>query len=114
MLERLLIISAILFAIGLYGVLSRKHIISILMSAEIMFNAANLALVAFSRYTIPASYRFPSTSASPEHLLLSCQTFAVFVIVIAAAEVALGLALIIAIARRNETSDITNLSIMRG
>ena len=53
MLERLLIISAVLFCIGLYGVLSRRHIIAILMSTEIMFNAVNIALVAFSRYTAP-------------------------------------------------------------
>ena len=114
MLERLLIISAILFCIGLYGALSRKHIISILMSAEIMFNAANLALVAFSRYTVPASYRFPASSANSEQLLLGGQTLAIFVIVVAAAEVALGLALIIAIARRQNTSQITNLNFMRG
>lgn len=114
MLERLLIISAILFCIGLYGALSRKHIISILMSTEIMFNAANLALVAFARYTVPASYRFPAASSNPELLLLSGQTLAIFVIVVAAAEVALGLALIIAIARREDTSEITNLNLMRG
>ena len=84
------------------------------MSAEIMFNAANLALVAFARYTVPASYRFPAASSNPELLLLSGQTLAIFVIVVAAAEVALGLALIIAIARREDTSEITNLNLMRG
>ena len=68
---------------------------------------------AFARYTVPASYRFPAASSNPELLLLSGQTLAIFVIVVAAAEVALGLALIIAIARREDTSEITNLNLMR-
>lgn len=114
MLERLLIISAILFCIGLYGVLSRKHIIAVIMSVEIMFNAVNLALVAFSRYTVPAANRLSSGShAGMERFVLEGQTLAVFVIVVAAAEVALGLALIIALARRRDTVHISDLSTLR-
>ena len=111
MLERLLIISAILFCIGLYGVLSRKHIIAVIMSVEIMFNAVNLALVAFSRYTVPAGLRLSGTGA--ERFVLEGQTLAVFVIVVAAAEVALGLALIIALARRRDTVHISDLNTLR-
>ena len=113
MLERLLIVSAILFCIGLYGVLSRRHIIAVLMSVEIMFNAVNLALVAFSRYTAPAAFRFANVPEGAERFLLTGQTLALFVIVVAAAEVALGLALIIALARRRDTVDISDLSQMR-
>ena len=116
MLERLLIISAVLFCIGLYGVLSRRHIIAILMSTEIMFNAVNIALVAFSRYTAPAAYRTSTNydiAGGAERFLLAGQTLAVFVIVVAAAEVALGLALIIALARRRNTVDISDLNTMR-
>lgn len=113
MLERLLIVSAVLFCIGLYGVLSRRHIIAVLMSTEIMFNAVNVALVAFSRYTVPAAMRFPGAPDGAERFLLTGQTLAVFVIVVAAAEVALGLALVIALARRRDTVDISDLNLMR-
>ena len=113
MLERLLIVSAILFCIGLYGVLSRRHIIAVLMSVEIMFNAVNVALVAFSRYTAPAAFRFANVPEDAERFLLTGQTLALFVIGVAAAEVALGLALIIALARRRDTVDISDLSQMR-
>ncbi len=113
MLERLLIVSAILFCVGLYGALSRRHIIAVLMSVEIMFNAVNVALVAFSRYTTPAVFRFANAPDGAERFLLTGQTLALFVIVVAAAEVALGLALIIALARRRDTVDISELSQMR-
>ena len=113
MLERLLIISAVLFCIGLYGALSRRHIIAVLMSVEIMFNAVNVALVAFSRYTVPAALRLTGAGADAERFVLDGQTLAVFVIVVAAAEVALGLALIIALARRRDTVHISDLNTLR-
>ena len=112
MLERLLIISAVLFCIGLYGVLSRRHIIAVIMSVEIMFNAVNVALVAFSRYTVPAALR-SGAGEDAARFVLDGQTLAVFVIVVAAAEVALGLALIIALARRRDTIHISDLSTLR-
>ena len=113
MLERLLIISAVLFCIGLYGVLSRRHMIAVLMSVELMFNAVNVALVAFSRYTVPAANRLSGSHVGMERFVLEGQTLAVFVIVVAAAEVALGLALIIALARRRDTIHISDLSTLR-
>ena len=114
MFEQLLILSAVLFCIGLYGALSRRHIIAVLISVEIMFNAVNVTLVAVSRYVTPAAVRIaedPSEVAARS--LLAGQTFAIFVIVIAAAEVALGLALVIAMVRRRDTVDISDISLMR-
>ena len=67
-LEKFLIIGAILFSIGLYGALSKKHAIAVLMSLEIMFNGINLTAVALSRYTIP--YSLSSTTDMVENLSL--------------------------------------------
>lgn len=99
-LEHYLILSALLFCIGLYGALSRRNTIVILMSIEIMLNAVNIALVAFSRYIVP--------------LLLTGQVFALFVMVVAAAEVAVGLAIIIALYRSRETVDVEQADLMKG
>lgn len=84
-----LVVAAGLFVVGLYGVLARRNAIAILMSIELMLNAANLNLVAFWRYQSPA--------------LVGGQVFAAFVFVVAAAEAAVGLALIIAIYRRRKS-----------
>ncbi len=113
MLERLLVLSAVLFCIGLYGVLSRRHIIAVLMALELMFNAVNVALVAFSRYVTPADLAGPGGVVENARFLLAGQSFAIFVIVAAAAEVALGLALVIALIRRTDTLDLTDVSLMR-
>jgi NADH:ubiquinone oxidoreductase subunit K len=113
MLERLLIVSAVLFCIGLYGALSRRHIIAVLISVEIMFNGVNVALVAFSRFVEPAVVRLGQTGSAAEHAVLTGQSLALFVIVVAAAEVALGLALVIAMVRRRDNVDITEVSVMR-
>lgn len=114
MLERLLILSAVLFCIGLYGALSRRHIVAVLISVEIMFNAVNVALVAFSRYASPAALRVAGeVNLAAEQTVLAGQTFAVFVIVVAAAEVALGLALVIAMVRRTNSVDISEANLMR-
>ncbi len=83
-----LFVSVALFSIGLYGVLARKNAVAILMSIELMLNAANINLVAFWRYPTPD--------------LVAGQVFAVMVFVVAAAEVAVGLALVISIYRRRE------------
>jgi NADH-quinone oxidoreductase subunit K len=78
-----------LFVIGLYGVLARRSAVAILMSIELMLNAVNLNLVAFWRYVAPER--------------VSGQAFAVFVFAVAAAEAAVGLALIISIYRNRQT-----------
>jgi NADH-quinone oxidoreductase subunit K len=113
MFERLLIVSAVLFCIGLYGVLSRRHIIAVLISVEIMFNGVNVALVAFSRFVEPAVVRLGQTGSVAERAVLTGQSLALFAIVVAAAEVALGLALVIAMVRRRDNVDVTEVSVMR-
>jgi NADH-quinone oxidoreductase subunit K len=92
-----LIVSGLLFAIGTAGVLTRRSALVIFMSIEIMLNAANLALVAFSR-----------------HLnALDGQVFVFFVMAVAAAEVAVGLAIIIVIFRNRETTNVDDINLMK-
>ncbi len=94
-----LILSAILFSIGLYGALAKRNAIVILMCIEIMLNAVNIAMVAFSRYVTPT--------------LLTGQVFVIFILVVAAAEAAVGLAIIIAIYRNCETIDTNKIDLMK-
>ena len=114
-LEHYLIVSAILFSIGLYGALSRRNLVIVIMSIEIMFNAVNVALVALSKFALPAALAANpnSTAAEVARTVLTGQVFAVFIIAVAAAEVALGLGLVIAIYRSRETVDISEVSLMR-
>jgi NAD(P)H-quinone oxidoreductase subunit 4L len=98
-LEHYLILSALLFSIGLYGALSKHNAIVILMCIEIMLSAVNIALIAFSRYIVP--------------LQLTGQVFAIFAIAIAAAETAVGLAIIISIYRSRETIDAGKIDLMK-
>lgn len=84
-----LLVAAALFAMGVYGVLARRNAVAILMSIELMLNAVNINLIAFWRHSDPT--------------LLSGQAFAVFVFAVAAAEAAVGLALIISIYRNRQT-----------
>ena len=99
-LEHYLILSAILFSIGLYGALTKRNAIVILMCVEIMLNAVNIAMVAFSRFITPT--------------LLTGQIFTIFIIVVAAAEAAVGLAIIIAIFRSRDTVESTDIDLMKG
>jgi NAD(P)H-quinone oxidoreductase subunit 4L len=98
-LEHFLVLSSILFAIGLYGALSKRSAVVILMSIEIMLCAVNITMVAFSRYVVPT--------------LLTGQVFTIFIIVVAAAEATVGLAIIMAIYRRRETIDVTKIDLMK-
>ncbi len=99
-LEHYLILSAVLFSIGLYGALAKRNTIVILMCIEIMLSAVNIAMVAFSRYITPT--------------LLAGQVFVIFILVVAAAEAAVGLAIIISIYRNRETIDSTKIDSMKG
>jgi NADH-quinone oxidoreductase subunit K len=92
-----LVVSAMLFALGLLGVISRRNLLIIYMSLELMLNSANLALVAFSRFTNN----------------LDAQVFVFFVITVAAAEVAVGLALIVALYRKRQTANTEDLTTMK-
>ncbi len=95
-----LILAAALFCIGLYGVLARRNAIALLMGVELMLNAANINLAAFERYVAPNS--------------LLGQVFVVFNITVAAAEAAVGLALIIAIYRSRNTVAVEEIDLLRG
>jgi len=96
-LDHYLFVSMLLFAIGLFGVVIRRNVLVIYMSLELMLNAANLALVAFSRFTNN----------------LSSQVFVFFIITVAAAEVAVGLALIVALYRKRQTAHVEDLTTMK-
>lgn len=98
-LNHYLILSAILFTIGLYGALGRRNAIVILMSIELMLNAANISLVAFSRYVINAA--------------LTGQVFAIFVIIVAAAEAVVALAIIMTIYRARKTVEVDKINLMK-
>jgi NAD(P)H-quinone oxidoreductase subunit 4L len=98
-LEHYLILATVLFSIGLYGALAKRSAIVILMSIELMLNAVNISMIAFSRYIVP--------------LMLTGQVFAIFIIVVAAAEAAVGLAIIMAIYRNRETIDTTEINLMK-
>jgi NAD(P)H-quinone oxidoreductase subunit 4L len=97
--QHYLVLSALLFSLGLYGALARRNIVAILMAIEIMLNAVNIAFVALARYIVPAA--------------LTGQVFAVFVITVAAAEVTVGLAILMALFRRRRTVDIEQVDLMR-
>ncbi len=96
-----LFVSAAIFCIGLYGVLARRNAVAILMGIELMLNASVINLIAFWRYINP-------------NVALTGQAFAVFVITLAAAEVAVGLALIIAVYRNRDTVVVDDVDLMKG
>ena len=94
-----LFLSAALFCIGLFGVLARRNAVAILLSVELMMNAVNINLVSFWRYLEPAR--------------LDGQVFAVIVFAVAAAEVAVGLALVISVYRRRNTVVADDINLMK-
>jgi NADH-quinone oxidoreductase subunit K len=96
-LQHYLVVSAILFCLGLAGVIVRRNLLVMYMSLEMMLNAANLALVACSRFTNNADG----------------QVFVFFIITVAAAEVAVGLALIVALYRRRQTAHVEDLTTLK-
>ncbi|STQ85484.1 NADH-quinone oxidoreductase subunit NuoK [Helicobacter muridarum] len=97
-LNHYLVFSAIMFCIGLYGILRRKNILLLLFSTEIMLNAINVAFVSIGYY----------------NQNLEGQIIALFIIALAAAEVAIGLGLVLLLHKKYKTLDIDNLSNMRG
>jgi NADH:ubiquinone oxidoreductase subunit K len=105
-LSHFVLLSAILFCIGLYGVLSKRNAVGILMGIEIMFNAVNVALVAFSRFlSVPAS-------ASGTQGMTG-QIFALFIIAVAAAEASVALAIILAIYRSRRTVNVDEVNMLK-
>jgi NADH-quinone oxidoreductase subunit K len=98
-----LIVSGILFAIGFAGVMLRRNIIIILMALELMLNAANLSLVAFSRFHV-------DPSGVPNY---NAQVFVFFIITVAAAEVAVGLAIVVALFRLRQTTNVEDINTLK-
>ena len=96
-LEHYLLVSGLLFCLGLWGVIVRRNLLIIYMSLELMLNAANLALVAFSRFNNK----------------LDGQIMVFFIITVAAAEVSVGLALIVALYRKKQTAHVEDLATMK-
>ena len=114
-LESFLVVGAIIFSIGLYGALSKRNAITVLMCIELMFNAVNITAVAMSRYVVPAGLAQNPQATSDEivQFLLTGQIFAVFIITVAAAEVAVGLALVIAVYRSKQSVFVTDINQMK-
>jgi NADH:ubiquinone oxidoreductase subunit K len=94
-----LVLSALLFSIGVYGVLARQHAVLVLLSIELMLNAVNINMVAFAAHLKAAG--------------IPGQVFALFVIAVAAAEVGVGLAIVILIYRNRQTVDVDEMSLMK-
>lgn len=95
-----LTLGALLFSVGVYGVLARRNAVLVLMSIELMLNAVNINLVAFSRYSASDAVRG--------------QIFALFVLTVAAAEAAVGLAIILLISRKRDAIDLPKIDLMKG
>lgn len=98
-LENYLVLSAILFSLGVYGVLAKRNAVVILMSVELMLNAVSLNFVAFAAYLDPDK--------------ITGVIFAIFVITVAAAEVGLALAIVIRLYRNRATSNVDDAAIMK-
>lgn len=98
-----LTVSGLLFTIGFAGVLLRRNIIIIFMSLELMLNASNLSLIAFSRFRL-------NLAGIPNY---SAQVFVFFIITVAAAEVAVGLAIIVALYRARQTTHVEDVSSLK-
>ena len=99
-LNHYLAVSSALFLIGIFGALTRRNIVGILMGIELMFNAANLNLAAFNRFLHPEG--------------ISGQALAIFIITIAAAEVVVGLALVLAINRNTDSVYVEEFNLLKG
>ncbi len=99
-LEHFLTVGALLFSLGLFVALSKRNAIGVLMGVELMLNAVNLTLLAFSRFSV---------SDRP----VAGQTFVVFVITVAAAEAAVALALIVSVYRNRQTVDIDRINLLK-
>ena len=103
-----LILSAILFSLGVMGFLIKRNIITIFMSIELMLNAVNLTFIAFAKY-----WSQNAAAVAEKVVPLSGQVFVFFVMVVAAAEAAVGLAIIIAVFRTRETLNVDRVNLLK-
>ncbi|NLJ72649.1 MAG: NADH-quinone oxidoreductase subunit NuoK [Syntrophomonadaceae bacterium] len=97
--EHYLLLSTIIFGIGLYGILAKKNAVAVLMSVELMLNAVNINFIAINKFIVQGE--------------ITGQLFAIFVIVVAAAEVAVGLALILSIFRQKKSVDLNDFDLLK-
>lgn len=104
-LQHFLALSTVLFCIGMYGALSRRNAVGVLLSIELMLNGVNVMMVAFNKYI---------GTAQSGAFDLTGQLFAIFIMAVAAAEAAVGLAIIIAVYRLRRTVAVDRLDLMRG
>lgn len=100
-LEHYLVLASLLFCIGLFGALSRRNAVAILMSIELMLNGVAIAILSFSRYLVP------------ERVVLTGHVFVLFIMVVAAAEAAVGLAIILSVYRNRRTVDVDEINLMK-
>ncbi len=113
-LEHYLVMSGVVFCIGLYGALAKRNIITVLMSVELMFTGVTIAAVAMSRYVTPAAILAnPNEGGIVLTSVLTGQAFALFIITVAAAEIAVGLAIVIAAYRTRQSVDVTEMNQMQ-
>jgi NAD(P)H-quinone oxidoreductase subunit 4L len=98
-LNHYLALSAIVFCIGIYGMLTRRNAVGVLMSVELMFNAVNITLVAFARYVTPAD--------------ITGQVVAIFTIAVAAAEATVALAIVLLIYQHHRGIDVDRVNLMK-
>ncbi|MBX3072405.1 NADH-quinone oxidoreductase subunit NuoK [Candidatus Obscuribacterales bacterium] len=99
MLVKYLSLSALLFAIGMYGMVRSRNAVRVLMSIELMLNAVNINLIAFSRYIDPSEVKG--------------QLFAIFILTVAAAEAAVGLAIVLSVYRNMSTIDMNKFNLLK-
>ena len=113
-IENVLMVSGALFAIGAYGVVSRRSLVTVIMSLELMFNGVIIAAVAFSRFT-PAAELLNGDPLTAEAIrsALTGHAFAIFVTAVAAGEAALAFALVFALYRSSESVEITDAAEMK-
>src|ERR1700682_1400148 len=102
-LNHFLVLGAVLFCIGLYGAITKHNAIAVLMGIEIMLNAVNITMVGFSFFN----------QVKPYAGYLTGQIFAIFIITVAAAEAAVALAMVIAIYRKRDTVDVSEINMMK-
>lgn len=106
-LQSYLVVGAALFCLGVYGVLTRRNAVAILMSIELMLNAANVNLIAFGRFT-DGAWLPPHT-----HQLFAGQTFSIFVLTVAAAEAAVGLAVVLCVYRNLKNINVDDIDLLK-
>ncbi|MCL4534545.1 MAG: NADH-quinone oxidoreductase subunit NuoK [Bacteroidetes bacterium] len=112
-LNHFLVLSALLFSIGLFGALSKRNAVAILMCIELMLNAVNIALVGFARFVPPSTAEVVGYVGTTPANTIAGQVFALFIITVAAAEAAVGLAIVLAVYRGRHEIAAEDIDLMK-